>query len=63
MTYGNYGHTADAHLSGGATVTAKNLAIDASVAMPWVDEWQKGEGLPIVLDKLKIVVGQGQMTN
>jgi filamentous hemagglutinin family protein len=62
VTYADLIHDANAHLGENAIVDAQNLAVEASVGMPWVDEWQKGEGLPIVLDKLKIALDKGSDT-
>lgn len=52
VTYGNYEHTADAHVGDGAHVTAQHVGIGSDVSVPWDLVWKKWDGLSTVLDSL-----------
>lgn len=52
VTYGNYGHSADAHIGDGARVEARRVGVGSDVSVPWDLVWKKWDGLSTVLDSL-----------
>lgn len=52
VNYGNYRHTADAHIGDGAQIRAQHVGVGSDVIVPWDIVFKKWEGLSTVLNSL-----------
>ncbi len=52
VAYGDYTHTADAHIGNSANITAQHVGVRSDVLMPWEQTWWKWEGLDSIISKL-----------